>query len=331
MIGRFNPAMEPVNNVAREHVQRGFALGEKSAVYAARREFIQALRAITQAVDAQAGLGPKDPQSCSQALARGLNALTEADDLAPEGSRLDGDLDLAAIIDAHRTPACKHRQNIAQLAAMQAYFDFARQELTRAAASNPIASQALAGLGKTYTSGTAQASHRLGNAKAMVFHQAAISTDAGNHLAANELGVLMAKYGQWETAKQSLLTSLRTKRDAATWQNLATVHARLGENELAQLAEQERQLLLGNKLTNVVSAVDGSPTVQWVDPQAFAGPPEDAQAPRLPPPTAMPSKPSTAKKAVPAKLTNSKAGPSKPAPTKPATATSGTWNWLPWQ
>lgn len=311
MIGRNNPAMEPVNNMAREHVRRGFSLGERSAVYAARNEFIQALRTITQAVDAQAGLGPKDPQSCSQALVRGLGALTEADDLAPSGSRLDGELDIVSILNAHRTPVCKGQTNIAQLAALQAYFDYSRQELTRAAASNPVASQALTGLGKTYTV-TSEKNQRLASAKAMVFHQAAVAADPRNHLAANELGVLLARFEQWEAAKQSFLTGLRVQRDAATWQNLASVHARLGEHDLARLAEQERVLLTGGKLNNVVSAVDGRPTVQWVDPQAFAGPPEEAQSHPLP----------VAAQAQPAGI--------RPA-AKSQAAKSDSWSWLPWR
>jgi tetratricopeptide (TPR) repeat protein len=271
-----NPAMQPVNAAAQQHVVRGFSLGDKAAVYAARTEFIQALRTIAQAVDAQAGLAPQDPQSCSLALVRGLQALTEADDFAPSGSRLDGNLDLSAIIAAHRTPACKGRKPTSQLAALQVYFDFARDELQRASATSPVGSQALAGLGKSYTVTTEKNQSRLAPAKAMVFHQAAVAADSRNHLAANELGVLLAKHGQWEPAKQSFLQSLRVQADASTWQNLAAVHLQLGERELAELAEQERQLLLGKSAGDPLPSIDGQPTVQWVDPKAFAGPPEDA-------------------------------------------------------
>jgi tetratricopeptide (TPR) repeat protein len=279
IMGGVNPAMQPVNAVARQHVVRGFSLGDKAAVYAARTEFIQALRTIAQAVDAQAGLSPQDTQSCSLALVRGLQALSEADDFAPSGSRLDGNLDLGAIIAAHHTPACKRQKPASQLAALQIYFDFARDELQRAAATSPVASQALAGLGKSYTVTTEKNQNRLAPAKAMVFHQAAVTADSRNHLAANELGVLLAKHGQWELAKQFFLQSLRTQPDPSTWQNLAAVHLQLGERDLAQLAEQERQLLLGKSASDSIPSVDGKPTVQWVDPKAFAGPPEDVLAP----------------------------------------------------
>lgn len=276
-----NPAMQPVHAAARQHVVRGFSLGDKAAVYAARTEFIQALRTIAQAVDAQAGLPPQDPQSCSSALARGLRTLTEVDDFAPSGSRLDANLDLSAIIQAHRTVACKQHQPASQLAALQAYLDYARGELQRAAAASPVASQALTGLGKSYTVATEQNQGRLAAAKAMVFHQAAVTTDARNHLSANELGVLLAQHGQWEPAKQSFLQSLRVEPDAATWQNLSAVHRQLGENELAKLAEQECELIRDRSPNESLPSLDGKPTVQWVDPKAFAGPPEDGlPAPR---------------------------------------------------
>jgi tetratricopeptide (TPR) repeat protein len=291
-----NPAMQPVNAAARQHVVRGFSLGDKAAVYAARTEFIQALRTIAQAVDAQAGLPPQDPQSCSLALARGLQALAEADDFAPSGSRLDGNLDLNAIIAAHRTPAGKGQKPTSQLAALQTYFDFARDELQRAAAASPVASQALAGLGKSYTVTTEKNQSRLAPAKAMVFHQAAVAADSRNHLAANELGVLLARHGQWEPAKQFLLQSLRTQADASTWQNLSAVHRQLGERDLAALAEQERQLLLGAAASDAIPSIDGKAIVQWVDPQAFAGPPEDALA-NPAAPTQRPSTSASAKSA----------------------------------
>lgn len=296
-VSRANPAMEPVNAAARQHVIRGFSLGDKAAVYAARTEFIQALRTIAQAIDAQAGLAPKDPQSCSLALVQGLQALTEADDFAPAGSRLDGNLDLTAIIAAHRTPACKSEPPESQLAAMQAYFNFARGELQRAAAANPVASQALTGLGKSYTVAADKNPNRLGSAKAMVFHQAAVGADPQNHLAANELGVLLARHGQWQPAKEAFLQSLRAYNDPATWQNLAAVHHKLGEADLAQLAAKERQLALRQSPRQSMPAIEGTPTVQWVDPKAFAGPPEDALPP-LPSatPTATTHQPSAARK-----------------------------------
>jgi tetratricopeptide (TPR) repeat protein len=297
--------MQPVNALARLHVVRGFSLGDRAAIYAARTEFIQALRTIAQALDAQAGLTPKDPQSCSQAIVRGLHALSEVDDFAPTGSRLDGDLDLTAIIAAHRTSACKQHPPASQLAALQAYFDYARDELQRAAAGNPVASQALVGLGKSYTATSEKNPSPLASAKAIVFHQAALAADPANHLAGNELGVLLARHGQWEPAKQALLQSLRVQRDPAAWQNLAAIHKQLGENDLAQLALQEQQMMKAKSTDLSPTDIDGTPIVQWVDPKAFAGPPEDAE----------PAAGRTAARSIPKTA--------KPQP--------GAKSWLPWK
>jgi tetratricopeptide (TPR) repeat protein len=310
-LGPDHPAMRPVNDLARKHVERGFSLGDRGALYAARTEFTQALRTVAQAVDAQAGLGPQDPASCSQALVLGLQALTEANDFLPPGGRLDGEIDLAALVAAHRTPICRENKPKSQLAAMQLYFDYARDQLTRAAASNVVASQALTGLGKSYTTGKEASTDRLSGAKAMVFHQAAVASDGRNHLASNELGVLLASYGQWREAKQAFTQSLRVMPDPATWQNLAAIHQQLGERELAQLALQERQLLTANRLPNALSGLDGSATVRWVEPQAFGGPPEDAPQLLVQPSVAPPA----AENRPPAVV----AGKSDP------------WSWLPWR
>jgi len=103
--------------------------------------------------------------------------------------------------------------------------------------------------------------------QAIVFHQAALATDGGNWLAANELGVLLARYGQLADARRLLLHSVSVHPHVEGWHNLAIVHGRLGETDLAQRAEHERQLLarLGGK-----SSAESSEMVRWVDPQTFA-------------------------------------------------------------
>jgi hypothetical protein len=62
------------------------------------------------------------------------------------------------------------------------------------------------------------------------------------------------------------------------------------------LAEQERQLLLGAAASDAIPSIDGKAIVQWVDPQAFAGPPEDALA-NPAAPTQRPSTSASAKSA----------------------------------
>lgn len=305
--------MSPVNQLARQHVQKGFSLGDRNALYAARVEFMQALQTVGQAVDAHNGMAPNDELSCSQALGRAMQALEEADDFATEQGKLAADLDITNLIASHRTTAGKTSSPVTQMAALQCYFDYARGQLISAAALNPVASQALSGLGKCCLNDPQEKGRGLGSAKSMVFHQAALATDSSNHLSANELGVLLGKYGQWSDAKRLFLQAARAREDAATWQNLAVAHQQLGEHDLAKLAVSEGRRLQITAPDQQSVGIDGSPTVQWVDPQAFAGPPEE-QIPL-----------GSAKTTARATTTKSTKSSKKPA----ASATSS-W-WMPWR
>src|SRR5207245_2382677 len=113
--------------------------------------------------------------------------------------------------------------------------------------------------------------------QSIVFHQAALATDGGNWLAANELGVLYARYGQLVEARQLLVHSVTTHPHVEGWHNLAVVHRRLGETDLAQRAEAERQFLVQRPEKSAESSTD---TVRWVDPKTFAASgSRDAQGP----------------------------------------------------
>jgi hypothetical protein len=102
----------------------------------------------------------------------------------------------------------------------------------------------------------------------MVFYQAALAVDARNYLAANELGVLLARYGQLQEARQALVHSISTRPHAQGWQNLAIVHRRLGETELAKLAENERELIAKSPAAAPRTSTDQ--LIEWVDPTTFA-------------------------------------------------------------
>jgi hypothetical protein len=116
-----NPAMQAVAERASELTRHGFSLAKRRAWYSARSEFVQALRLISQALDTQAKQNVH-----SLALARGLRALEEADDFVPKGSRLEADLNVAAIVLSHETPVLKSAANQATpLVAVQRYYTYA--------------------------------------------------------------------------------------------------------------------------------------------------------------------------------------------------------------
>ena len=261
-------ALRAVAERADELVRHGYSLGQRGAYFSARAELIQSLRLVAQALDAQQG-----GDAHSAALARGMQALEEADDFAPKGTRLEADLNVAQIAKTHRTPVLKTEADaaVSPLMALQRYYTYAQQQLTTAGGELPVASHALYCLGKIQTvlADATPESQRLQGPKAMTFYQSALLVHGGNYLAANELGVMLARYGQLQDARRVLLHSVATRPHVEGWHNLAVVHARLGEHELAQRADYERQLLASQQ-GNPGGTKSPLGEVQWVDARSFA-------------------------------------------------------------
>jgi hypothetical protein len=116
----------------------------------------------------------------------------------------------------------------------------------------------------------------------MVYHQAAMLVDPQNHLAANELGVLLARYEQWQEAKRVFLHSVAANPLPQTWHNLAVVHERLGEPSLAAQARFElNQVARQNPQAALPSR---GPEVRWLSPAEFAATGEHPISPSLPSP-----------------------------------------------
>jgi tetratricopeptide (TPR) repeat protein len=272
-----------VSQRAADHVRRGFSLANRGAYYSARTEFIRALRLVSQSLDAAGGRQHGD------ALAAGLRALDESDDFVPRGARVEADLDLATLIPAHRTPVLKDAPlaDVSLLSARQWYYTYAQQQLALAAGGERAGSMALYGMARvqTATAGTDSAAQLAATPKAMALHQAALLADSGNYMAANELGVLLARHGQWEAARALFLRSVQSQPQTATWQNLAIAHERLGEQWLAQAARQQATSLAAAEAAhakaNPTAAAGAATTagVAWTTPADFARH-SSAEAPR---------------------------------------------------
>ncbi len=252
-------ALAAVETRATTAVQHAFALAERGAVYSARAEMMQVLRSVAEARDVALG-GKRHTES----LAAALRALEEADDFQPQSARLEASLHLKTLVIGHRTPVLQDADldSLTAIAAMQQYYSFARVQFAAAAGDCRAASLALFGLGKLHTPGAQ------GSARAMVYYEAALAIDPQNHLAANELGVLLAGCEQWIDAKRVLQQSVQSCPLPQTWHNLAAVHERLGENDLASLARNELQILTrrtGRPLTTAPGL-----SVQWITPNEFA-------------------------------------------------------------
>jgi tetratricopeptide (TPR) repeat protein len=276
--------IEAVAKQAERQVRRGYDLAARGAIFSARSQFIQALRTIAQALDAQAGA-----RRHSEALGAGLAALEEAEDFVPRGAKVEADLDVGVLIRGHRTPVMKDAPaaELTALVAQQRYYTFAQAQLAMAAGHEEAGSMALFGLGKAYGTLSAERSPQVvaPEPKAMVFHQAALAVDAGNYLAANELAVLEARYGRFESARALLQHCVSLAPQAEIWKNLARVHRQLGEMQLAasaeaQAAEAARRAAEQAAKPHANSAAPGD--IQWVDAATFAAsarPASDLQRP----------------------------------------------------
>jgi tetratricopeptide (TPR) repeat protein len=238
-------------------------LANRGALYAAKQDLLQALRVATQSLDAADGTS-----GYSEALEQGMTALQEAEDFALHGAEATQPLQVEQIIAGHRTPVLRELagQQISPVVAMQQYYGFAGQRLSAAAGELPAAADSLFWLGKVHNALARQSvqADRLQGPRAMVCFRAALATAPQHYLAANELGVLFARYGELQEAKKLLQQSVAGRPHAEGWQNLAIVHQRLGETQLAEMANQEYTTLAAK------SPPSQSAPVTWVDTKTFA-------------------------------------------------------------
>ncbi|PHR95503.1 MAG: hypothetical protein COA78_30075 [Blastopirellula sp.] len=232
--------------------------------FRARAEFIQALRLLTQTLDTE-----HQTHRFSQALANGLLAMREAEDFIPKGSRLEANIDMQRMVQSHKTPALKdiNLAKVTPIVAVQQYYAYAQSQLGLAGLHIPEASNALFGLGKIQPyldSGNGRDKSMMGP-RSVAIYQAAMIVDGNNAMAANELGVMLARYGQLKDAKQVFLQGIQATPEIQSWNNLAKVHDALGEPQLAAMARNEALLL-----QRLPKKSSGKEVVQWTSVEQFA-------------------------------------------------------------
>lgn len=260
--------LELASREADGHTRRAFQLAERGAYLSARAELIAALRLVAQALDAEDLAGVH-----SQALAAGLWAMKEADDFVPAPGQLEADLSLPVVIRGHRSPVLKDASldRLTAVMARQSYLTFAQQQLAVSAGSETSGSMALYGLGKLHAAIAQEPSTLLRQpvAKAVAFYQAALLVDPSNYMAANELGVLLARSGRYQEARAALEHSIAARRTAIGWRNLATVYRALGLTDRADCAERLARREAQSEEPRAIETPAGP--VQWVPAETFAG------------------------------------------------------------
>ena len=223
---------------AVHNIEYGKSLSRRGAAYAARQEFYSSLRILAQSHDKQVG-----GTAYTQALRKGIIAIKEAQDFIVTDTEAQIGLSVPNVIETHSTKiiSAESAQGMTAIEAAQRYFAFASHQLSRCGGQNVVAAEALYCLGKLHSVQAKSGSDhsKLDLAKSMIYHRAAISADGSNFRSLNELGVLYANSGRFSESKHMLKSSLRIKQLPQAWRNLSVIHQRMGEHQLAQLANRE--------------------------------------------------------------------------------------------
>jgi Flp pilus assembly protein TadD len=313
--------MAAICDRAEETARRGFNLAERGALYSGRSQFIDALQILTEALDAQ-----RNTLAYSRALSAGLRAMQEVNDFVPRSGQSPADLNFHLIVESHRTPVLKERSldGITALEAQRIYLTYAQEQLAAAGADQPVASLALHGLGKICTVPAEMhgPSEQIAEAKAVVYHQAALIVEPKNFMAANELGVLLAHFGRLPEARSALEHAVATSGNPTEWQNLAAVCDRMGEPVKATQARQQAILAVARLQNSGYATAGLKYPIQWLDPASFSSTNSMiADAAPVGAPSVMSSGAASASAASPDTSTPSVT--TAKAPTK-----SGFWSWL---
>lgn len=259
-----------INELAKSKVQHAYKMASRGSLYVAREELVEVLRMLSQAKDAQQG-------SCARttALAAGLRALREAEDFVPRGTQLEAELDIGVLCASHRTPVAGQLDLTRMLprTMMDRYLRYAQLQLAMSVAGEPAGSMALHAMGKLNSQlGRVEPDkNHLADRRAIAFQQAALLAHNQNHLAAHELGVLLASSGHLAEAQQLLTQVAAREPNAIVFRNLARIQDQTGQSaEAVASRDYARQL--------TQQGATGTNNLQWVSPTQFAE--TSGQAPR---------------------------------------------------
>jgi tetratricopeptide (TPR) repeat protein len=261
----YTPTTAELTSQLLPAVQRGYALAQRGALYAAESEFVQVLRRVAQAMDAA-----RNGDEHSRALAAGLRALDEAADFAPHGTQLEGEVNVWLVASSHRTPVLEHQnENLSLHEASALYHAFAERQLAWAVAGEQAGSMALHGLGKINARLAELSDNDVQHVRiATAMFSAALAARPDNHLAANELGVLLCKSGRPGEAAGLFERAIDFAPSATSYHNLAVAQRKLGMHGQSAANEQEAQRLAA--LERAAGAVSQRVGIRWVAPQDMA-------------------------------------------------------------
>ena len=202
----------------------------------------------------------------SRALAAGLRAMAEADDFLAAGDETGTP---AALALGHQTPMLHEPESkwVLRHEAIAMYHLYAQQKLADAVLGEQAGSMVLFGLGKTYAHLAERDDLPQAIRKSLTMYRAAVGAHGQNHLAANEAGVLLARAGRYRQAAPLLELAAQLGNASATHRNLAFVHQKLGDTQLASTHQQIATYLSQREIAQgKLSAERG---IAWISPDQF--------------------------------------------------------------
>jgi hypothetical protein len=210
-----------------------------------------ALSLVAQDLDTQS-----NTDGHSRSLRRGTVALREAEEFVTNDSESQIGMKIDSLVESHQSGALTKQEAIglSSMQALQRYFGFAQMHLENSVGKNVVSAEALFCLGRLYTlvDSTGITQGKLDRARAMVYHRASLNCDPSNYRSAHELGVLLAEFGELQESIELLKESLIIRQTPTSWENLAKVHGRLNQPELAALAAMESQRALSNQSNGMI-------------------------------------------------------------------------------
>jgi tetratricopeptide (TPR) repeat protein len=149
------------------------------------------------------------------------------------------------------------------------YHSYAQQELSIAASGEQAGSMALYGLGKVYSRLAERRDDDVQLTRgAMTMYSASLDACPDNHLAANELGVLLCRTGHAAEAVERFTRAIDLAPNATAYHNLAVAQQKLGLAGQAAANEKESQRMAA--IDRSVGAISRRAGVQWVSPAEMA-------------------------------------------------------------
>lgn len=203
---------------------------QRGATHTARKYAMKAMQAVVAMRDAQEG-----GNQHSGELDVALDAIRESRDFCGEFGMIDA-ASLRRMVDVHETTVLKHADlsSFTSLEATEAYLEYSRQQLARAAGGVLEGSQALALLGQTeFQLAKPVDTHAI--SAAVAIQRAAIESDPEFAAGYRVLGTTLMQLGLVEEAANCFITSLHLQPTRLAYERLLQAARKLGDVDTASI------------------------------------------------------------------------------------------------